>query len=135
MQSSTMRGKIYLMEVASTEAGQLTPEAHHILRTSEVVLHDDQVSPALLDLTSASAQVRNVHKLDTQMGSLREKIHTFLVSAAKHGHQVLWLNAEEINSSRRAEEEISALAQEEIDFEIVSTGPLAAGASAGTRSR
>ena len=130
-----MRGKIYLMEVASTEAGQLNPEAHRILSTSEVVLHDDQVAPALLDLTSASAQVRNVHKLDIHTGSLQERIHTFLISAARHGHQVLWLNAEETSSSRRAEEEISALAQEEIVVEIVSSGPLAAGASAGTRSR
>ena len=57
MKIPTMKGKVYVMRATSGDAELLTGEALRVLRTSEVVLHDDLVSPRFLDLIPASAQV------------------------------------------------------------------------------
>jgi siroheme synthase len=131
MQTPVMKGKVYLMGGTTGDSDLLTAEALRVLRSAEVVLHDDMVSPKVLDLIPASAQVRSVQKLGTQAGSLQEKIHSLLVSAAQQGHQVLWLNASDALPSARANEEIEALTQAGIDFEVIPAVASAMGASAG----
>src|ERR1700694_559064 len=63
MQISIMRGKVYLMGAGPGAAELLPAEAVSLLRAAEVVLHDEAVSPEVLELVSASAQVRNVDRL------------------------------------------------------------------------
>ena len=70
---TTMRGKIYLMAAASGDSRPLTPEAVNLLRAAEVVLYDGNVSPEILELVPASAQVRNVEKICELRGISQEK--------------------------------------------------------------
>ena len=73
MQTSIMKGKIYVMGAASGDPNLLTDQAVRVLRAAEVVLHDDLVSGEILDLIPASAQVRNVHKLSAPAGRLKSR--------------------------------------------------------------
>jgi siroheme synthase len=135
MQVSIMKGKIYLMGAGSGDPDLLSNQAVRVLRAAEVVLHDDQVSLEILELVPASAQVRNVHKLALQAGSLQEKIHSLLISAARDGHHVVRLRASDAVSSAELDEEAEALAQAGVDFEVISANAIAMGAAASANSR
>ena len=119
MQAPIMKGKIFVMGTASGDLDLLTEEAVRVLRSAEVVLHDDLVSPKVLELIPASAQVRNVHKLSTQAHMRLEKIQSLLVSAARQGHQVVRVRVIGPVSSARADEEVEALAQAGVDYEVL----------------
>jgi siroheme synthase len=93
------------------------------------------VSSKILDLIPASTQVRNVQKLGLQAGNLQEKIHSVLISAAREGHQVVRLKANDPLLSAHAEEETEVLAQAGVDFEVISGAGSAMGAAAGVNSR
>jgi siroheme synthase len=127
-----MKGKVYLMEAVSGDPDLMNARAVRVLRAAEVVLHDDLVSPEILELVPASAQVRNVHRLDLQTGSLQERIHSLLISAARDGHNVVRLKS---NGAAQASEEAEALAQAGVDFEVISGAESVMGATAGANSR
>lgn len=112
----------------------LTSQAVHLLRTAEVVLHDDSVSIEILDLIPASTQVRNVHKLGVEPAHLHEKIYSLLISGAREGHQVVRLIANDSAQSALAGE-AEALAQAGVAFEVIPGAAIAVGAAAGANSR
>jgi len=129
-----MKGKVYLMGAGPGGPDLLTVKAVRALRAAEVVLHDDLVSQEILDLVSASAQVRSVHKLGMQPGSLQQRIYSLLISAAREGHQVVRLKANEALPSAHADDETEALAQAGVDFEVIPGAASAMGAAAGANS-
>lgn len=108
-----------MIEAGTGEPDLLTLDAVQVLRTSEVVLHDDLVSEATLELVPASAQVRNVSAFSGQPGISPEKTYSLLVSAARDGRQVVRLKAAGSLSFGRADEEIEALTQAGVDYEVV----------------
>lgn len=126
-----MKSTIYILGISSGDPELLTARAVQILRTAEIVLHDDSVSSEILDLIPASTQVRNVHKLDLQAGTLREKIHSLLVSAAREGHEVVRLIANDGTQPTFSNEEAEALAQAGVEYVVVPGAPVAVGAAAG----
>ena len=130
-----MKGKVYLMEVVSGDPDLLNGMAVRVLRAAEVVLHDDLVSPEILELVPASAQVRNVHKLALQTGSLQEKIHSLLIAAARDGHKVVRLKSSGAVPTAESNEEAEVLTQAGVDFEVISGAESALGATAGANSR
>ncbi|OLC31369.1 MAG: hypothetical protein AUH28_14270 [Acidobacteria bacterium 13_1_40CM_56_16] len=131
MQTPTMKGTVYILGTSVGDPGFLTDQAVRVLRTAEVVLHDDSVSSEILDLIPASAQVRNVHKFGLQAGNLQEKIHSLLIAAAREGHQVVRLKA----NDPLAVEETEVLAQAGVGFEVIPGAESAMGAAAGVNSR
>ncbi len=135
MRAPALKGKVYLMGAGPGDPDLLTVKAVRVLRAAEVVLHDDLVSSKILDLIPASTQVRNVHKLGMQAGSLQEKIYSLLISAAREGHQVVWLRAHDPLPHAQADDEIEALAQAGIDFEVIPVAASAMGTAAGANSR
>jgi len=132
---AAMKGKVYLMGAGSGDPDLLSARAVRVLRAAEVVLHDDSVSPEILEFVPASAQVRNVHKLALQAGTLQEKIHSLLISAARDGHYVVRVKSSEVLSTVQADEEAEALAQAGVDFEVIPQATSAVGAAAGANSR
>jgi siroheme synthase len=135
MQTLKIRGKVYLMGAGTGDPDLLPVKAVRVLRSAEVVLHDDTVSPEILELVPASAQVRNVHKLGVLKGHLQEKIDLLLISAAREGHEVVRLKADYPLSSAQLNEETEALAQAGVDFEVIPGAASAVGAAAGATSR
>jgi siroheme synthase len=134
MHAPTMRGKIYLMGAGPGDRELLTAEAVSLLRAAEVVLHDDAISPEVLELVSASAQVRNVDKLIESEAISREKVLSLLISAAHDGRQVVRLKSEDALLPERVAEEIEALVKANVDFEVVAGVRPAMVAAAGQDS-
>lgn len=134
MQMPTMKGTVYLMGTGSGDPELLSAHALGVLRAAEVVLHDDSVSPEILNLLPASTQVRNVQKLAVEAEHLDEKIYSLLVSAAREGHQVVRLVANEPAQSL-ADEVAGAMAQAGVAFALISGSPIGVGAAAGANSR
>jgi siroheme synthase len=130
-----MKGKVYLVGIGPGDPDLLTLQAVRLLRSAEVVLHDDQISPEILDLIPASAQVRSVSKLGVLAGNSQEKIHSLLLSAARDGHQVVRLKAGDPLVAARVDDEMEALAQAGVEFEVISGAASALGAAAGANSR
>jgi siroheme synthase len=130
-----MKGKVYLMGTGPGDPDLLSVKAMRVLRGAEVVLHDDQVAPKILDLIPASTQVRNVGEPSGQAGISREKIHSLLISAAREGRQVVRLKANDPLPSAQVAEEMEALAQAGVDFEVIPGAASAIGAAAGANSR
>lgn len=131
MQAPTMKGTVYILGTSVGDPDFLTDQAVRALRTAEVVLHDDSVSSEILNLIPASTQVRNVHKLGLQAENLQEKIHSLLIAAAREGHQVVRLKA----NDPLAVEETEVLAQAGVDFEVIPGAASAMRAAAGANSR
>ena len=111
----------------------LTVQAMRILRTAEVVLHDHLVSQEILDLLPAWTQVRNVGKRCGHAGISQEQIHTLLIAAAREGKQVVRLKGGDPLLFGRVGEEMEALGQAGVDFEVIPGVTSAMGAAAAAK--
>jgi siroheme synthase len=134
MQISIMRGKVYLMGAGPGAAELLPTEAVSLLRAAEVVLHDEAVSPEVLELVSASAQVRNVDRLIESEAVSQDKILSLLISAARDGRQVIRLRSADTLSPERVAEEHEALLQANVDCEVIPVARQALATAAGKNS-
>jgi uroporphyrin-III C-methyltransferase len=114
-----MKGKVYLLELASGELELFTPEAIRLLRAAEVVLHDDQVSSEILDLIPPSTQVRNIAKLRQLPGASEDSVRSALISAAREGHQVVHLKSNGAPPFPGVGEEVEALAEAGVECEVI----------------
>jgi siroheme synthase len=131
MHAPIRRGKIYLMGAGPGDPELLPAEAVSLLRAAEVVLHDDAVSPEVLELVSASAQVRNVDKLIESEAVSRDKVLSLLISAANDGRQVVRLQSEHSALPESIAEEIEGLVQANVDVEVIAGDKSALAAAAG----
>jgi siroheme synthase len=134
MHAPIMRGKVYLMGAGAGDPDLLTAEAVTLLRAAEVVLHDDAVSPEVLELVSVSAQVRNVDKLIESEVVSRDKVLSLLISAAHEGRQAVRLKTGDALSPESVAEEIEVLVQANVDFEVIAGAKTAMAAVAGNNS-
>ncbi len=134
MQIPIMRGKVYLMGAGPGDPKLLPAEAVSLLRAAEAVLHDEAVSPKVLELVSASAQVRNVDRLIESEAASRGKVLSLLISAARDGRQVVRLKSEDALSPERVAEELEALVQAKVDCELISGARPALATAAGKNS-
>ena len=130
-----MKGKIYVMGAGLGDPDLLTLQAVRVLRSAEVVLHDQEISSRMLDLIPPSAQVRSVDKLAVLAGNRQERIHSLLVSAARNGHQVVWLTAGDPLLTPEADEEVQVIADAGVDYEVISGAASALRAAAGATPR
>jgi len=129
-----MKGKIYLMGAGPGDPDLLTLQAVRVLRSAEVVLHEEGIASRVLDLIPPSAQVRSVDQLGVLAGNRQERVHSALVSAARDGHQVVWLKAGDPLLSAKMDGEVRLIAEAGIDCEVVgAASTLRATASAGAR--
>jgi uroporphyrin-III C-methyltransferase len=128
-----MNGKVYLVGAGPGDPELLTVKALRLLRTAEVVLHDDLVSDEILKLISPAADVRNVGKRAGTKAIRQEEINFLMVTLAASGMNVVRLKSGDPLIFGRAGEEIEALRRENIEYEIVPgvTSALGAAAAAG----
>jgi uroporphyrin-III C-methyltransferase len=128
-----MNGKVYLVGAGPGDPELLTVKALRLLRTVDVVFHDDLVSPEILKLISPSAEIQNVGKRCGSKTIRQEEINFLLVASAASGLQVVRLKSGDPLIFGRAGEEIEALRRSNIPYEIVPgvTSVLGAAAAAG----
>ena len=128
-----MNGKVYLVGAGPGDPELLTVKALRLLRTADVVLHDDLVPPEILKLVSPAAEVQNVGKRCGSKTIRQEEINFLMVARAASGLQVVRLKSGDPLIFGRAGEEMEALRRANIEYEIVPgvTSALGAAAAAG----
>lgn len=127
-----MKGKVYLIGAGPGDPDLLTVKALRLLQAAQVVLHDDLVAPAILQLIPSSAKVQNVGKRCGKKNLQQEEINFLMIGFAEAGRQVVRLKSGDPMIFGRAGEEIEALRHAGVDYEIVPgvTSALGAAASA-----
>jgi len=125
-----MKGKAYLVGAGPGDPELLTLKALKILQSADVVLHDDLISAEILALAPRTAFKQNVGKRCGQKRITQDEINSLLVSLASSGLQVVRLKAGDPFIFGRGGEEIEALRQHGIAFEIVPGITAALGAAA-----
>jgi uroporphyrin-III C-methyltransferase len=125
-----MKGKVYLVGAGPGDPELLTLKAFRLLRTAEAVLHDDLVSPEILQLIPSNAQIHNVGKRCGKKKILQEEINGLMVALAASGLRVVRLKGGDPMIFGRAGEEIESLRRNRIPFEIVPGVTSALGAAA-----
>jgi uroporphyrin-III C-methyltransferase len=128
-----MNGKVYLVGAGPGDPELLTLKALRLLRTADVVLHDDLVPHEILQLIAHTAEVRNVGKRCGSKTLRQEEINFLLVTLAASGREVVRLKSGDPLIFGRAGEELEALRRSNIAYEIVPgvTSALGAAAAAG----
>jgi uroporphyrin-III C-methyltransferase len=127
-----MNGKAYLVGAGPGDPELLTVKALRLLRTAEVVLHDDLVTPEILKLISPTAEVQNVGKRCGSKTIRQEEINFLMVERAASGLQVVRLKSGDPLIFGRAGEEMEALRRAKIEYEIVPGVTSALGAAAAS---
>lgn len=132
----TPTGIVFLVGGGPGDPGLLTVRGAELLASADVVLHDELVHPALLDLAKPDAEVRFVGKRGADRSSKQAKqdaIEVELVALAKQGKRVVRLKGGDPYLFGRGSEEAEALHEAGIPFEVVPgvTSPIGATAYAG----
>lgn len=129
-------GHVYLVGAGPGSPHLLTLRAAHLLRTAQVILHDGLVSPEILALANfegraSPPRIQDVSKRCGAAGITQAGIHRLMIDAARSRASVLRLKSGDPLVFGRAGEEIAALREAGLPFEIV-PGITAAFAAAAT---
>lgn len=114
-----MKGKVYLVGAGPGDPELLTVKASRLLQTAQAVLHDDLVSPEILQLIPKTAQLHDVGKRCGIKKIQQEEINFLMIALAESGYDVIRLKSGDPLIFGRAGEEIEALRAANIEFEIV----------------
>ena len=128
----TSVGKVYLVGAGPGDPELLTLRAARLLKQADVVLHDALVSPEVLALIG-DARVIDVGKRCGTKLLTQQEINSLLIAYASRGEVVIRLKGGDPTIFGRAGEEIEALVEAGIVYEIVPgiSSALAAAAAAG----
>jgi uroporphyrin-III C-methyltransferase len=128
-----VRGKVFLVGAGPGDPKLLTIKAAELLKTAEVVVYDRLVSASILKLASESAEKVYVGKRTGKHELTQEKITELLIEKAHEGKRVVRLKGGDPFLFGRGGEEAEALADNNIEFEVVPgvTSAIAAPAYAG----
>ena len=126
-------GKVYLVGAGPGDPELLTVKAARLLSRAGIVFHDSLVSREILQLIARDAEVIDVGKRCGQKLLTQDEINSLLVSAAANHAVVIRLKGGDPLIFGRAGEEIEALRNAGVDFEVVPgiTAALGAAATAG----
>jgi uroporphyrin-III C-methyltransferase/precorrin-2 dehydrogenase/sirohydrochlorin ferrochelatase len=113
------RGTVYLVGAGPGDPDLLTVKAARLIGEAEVILHDDLVPDAILDLASLGAEVVNVGKRCGKKNITQEQINALMVQYAQADRSVVRLKSGDPLIFGRATEELTALAEAGVRFEIV----------------
>lgn len=128
-----MPGKVYLVGAGPGDPELLTRMAWRVLQAADVVLHDDLVSEEILRILPSAAQVMNVGKRCGAKGISQSEINELMVSLARESKLVARLKNGDPLLFGRAGEEMEALRQAGIEFEVIPGVTAALGAAASAR--
>lgn len=126
-------GKVYLVGAGPGDPELLTLKAARLLAHADIVLHDSLVSREVLERISPGAKVIDVGKRCGKKLLTQDEINALLVSYSASHEVVVRLKGGDPSIFGRAGEELEALRNANVEFEVVPgvTAALGAAAAAG----
>ena len=124
---------VYLVGAGPGDPDLLTVKALRLIQTADVILHDDLVPQAILDLASPTAEIVNAGKRCGRKSITQAEINALMVKHSGRNRSVVRLKSGDPLIFGRAAEEMAALAKAGVPFEIVPgiTAAFAAAAAIG----
>ena len=116
---AAVAGHVYLVGAGPGDPDLLTVKAVRLIESAQVILHDDLVEPAILDLAQPYAVVVNVGKRCGTKSITQEEINALMVEHALASRSVVRLKSGDPLLFGRAAEEMAALAEAGVAYEIV----------------
>jgi uroporphyrin-III C-methyltransferase/precorrin-2 dehydrogenase/sirohydrochlorin ferrochelatase len=123
-------GMVYLVGAGPGDPELLTLKALRILGQADVVLHDDLLTPEILELIPPAARIECVGKRHNERQITQQHINRRLCEHAAAGQTVVRLKGGDGAIFGRASEEMDALRAAGISFAIVPGVTAASGAAA-----
>jgi len=114
-----VEGHVYLVGAGPGDPELLTVKAVRLIESAQVILHDDLVGSAILDLAPTHAVIENVGKRCGNKSISQEQINALMVEHAQAGRSVVRLKSGDPLLFGRAAEEMEALAQACVPYEVV----------------
>ncbi len=114
-----MPGKVVLVGAGPGDPGLITVKGKWYLEKADAVVHDDLVAPELLALTPSTARIIYAGKRKGQASLAQSEINRLLVQLAHEHNLVVRLKGGDPMLFGRAGEELLALAEAGVHFEIV----------------
>ena len=126
-------GRVFLVGAGPGDPELLTLKAAKVLRSAEVVLHDELVSREILQLIPSTAELVNVGKRSGKPSPRQADINQLLVQYALLGFRVVRLKGGDPFIFGRGGEEMEALRHAGIEVEVVPGVTAALGAAAAVQ--
>ncbi len=116
-------GKVYLVGAGPGDPELLTVKALRLIQSADLILHDDLVPQAILELAQPAAEIINVGKRCGVQSITQEQINALMMEHAREQENphrtIVRLKSGDPLIFSRAAEEIAALTEASIPFEIV----------------
>jgi uroporphyrin-III C-methyltransferase len=133
VRTRSIPGKVYLVGAGPGDPELLTVKAQRLLAHADVILHDDLVPAEILALAGPQASIVSVGKRYGAQGATQPEINARMIESARQGLKVVRLKGGDPGIFGRLGEEIDALENAGVPFEVVPgiTAGIAAAASLG----
>jgi uroporphyrin-III C-methyltransferase / precorrin-2 dehydrogenase / sirohydrochlorin ferrochelatase len=117
--TTSKTGRVYLVGAGPGDPELLTQKAVRVLSQADIVLHDDLVPAAILQLAGQQALVVSVGKRCGSKNITQAAIHEWMISSALRGLSVVRLKSGDPMIFGRAGEEMDALREAQVPFEAI----------------
>jgi uroporphyrin-III C-methyltransferase len=123
--------KVYLVGAGPGDPDLLTVRAHALLRSADLILHDDLVAAPILELAGPRAMIVSVGKRCGVKKITLHEINRMMIAGARRGLRIVRLKSGDPGIFGRLAEALDALEAAGIPFEVVPgiTAGVAAAAS------
>jgi uroporphyrin-III C-methyltransferase len=131
--SVAVKGTVYLVGAGPGDPELLTLKAASLLRSADLILHDDLVPEAVLAVVGKQALVLSVGKRCGVKRVHQSEIHSLMIEAAHQQLSVVRLKSGDPMIFGRAAEEMDALRAADVPFQVIPgiTAAFAAAAQIG----